>query len=185
MNLVRDEINLGSALFEALSGQPLSSITSKLRPMGVKGRCCDIPAPCWMPQSLGECVSHTSECKSASLDLLVTNTFVLPRNISITISGTGASLVQVNPNGATIPALDHRTFTLSVQVPQNTASGPVVDVLVVIRGCRTYYLRWKVSVGTIGCCACSEIRIDDGPDLIHHWYDHFYCQRPCPNGAHQ
>jgi hypothetical protein len=21
--------------------------------------------------------------------------------------------------------------------------------------------------------------VEDCPDLIHHWYDHFYCPRPC------
>jgi hypothetical protein len=22
--------------------------------------------------------------------------------------------------------------------------------------------------------------VDDCPDNIHHWYDHFYCDRGCP-----
>ena len=27
----------------------------------------------------------------------------------------------------------------------------------------------------------SELTVEDCPDLVHHWYDHFYCPRPCPN----
>jgi hypothetical protein len=23
------------------------------------------------------------------------------------------------------------------------------------------------------------VEVEDCPDLIHHWYDHFYCDRPC------
>jgi hypothetical protein len=30
-------------------------------------------------------------------------------------------------------------------------------------------------------CADTEVEIEDCPDLIHHWYDHFYCERPCPS----
>jgi len=28
-----------------------------------------------------------------------------------------------------------------------------------------------------------DIEIEDCPDLIHHWYDHFYCPRPCLGGT--
>jgi hypothetical protein len=24
--------------------------------------------------------------------------------------------------------------------------------------------------------------VEDCPDLLHHWYDHFYCNRPCTHG---
>ena len=186
MNLIREEVNLGSALFEAITGQPVSKLRTLVPPMPKRGReCCEIPPPCWMPQPAGDCVSHTGECKSASLDLVVNNTAIQPRPVSIHVSGTGAGLVQVTPPAATVPALDRRTFTLTVTVPQNTPNGILVDVLVLVKGCKTHYLHWKVSVGTVGFCDCSEIDIDDGPDLIHHWYDHFYCPRPCPNPAHQ
>jgi hypothetical protein len=26
---------------------------------------------------------------------------------------------------------------------------------------------------------CNEVEINDCPDMIHHWYDHFYCHRHC------
>jgi hypothetical protein len=185
MNLVREQINLGSALFEAITGQPVSKLRTLIpSPRMAKG-CCEIPPPCWMPQPAGECVSHVAECKSASLDVVVSNTFVQSRHVIVHVSGKGANLVQVNPPSATIPPLDRQTFMLTVHVPQGTPDGVLVDVLVVVRGCKTHYLRWKVSVGTVGFCDCNEIEIDDGPDLIHHWYDHFYCPRPCPNPAHK
>lgn len=183
MNLVREQINLGSAMFEAVTGQPLSRFTAALSPrmLPAAGCGCTIPPPCWLPQPLGECTSHTSDCKSAALDLAVTNTAPNPRRVSIRISGIAPG-VRVEPQEAVIEPFDTVTFRLSVDIPQKTPQGLYVNALVMIHGCKTHYLRWKVSVGTIGFSSCHEIAVDDGPDLIHHWYDHFYCPRPCPGG---
>lgn len=178
MNLVREEINVGGALLDAV-GAPMRRMRM------TRGRCCEIPPPCWMPQPLDDCVSHTAECRSASLSLLVTNRSLQNRAVQITVSGTGANLVQVTPTSASIPPFDRAAFELIVNVPQNTANGVLVDVLVMVHGCRTFYFRWIVSVGTIGRSCCGEIEIDDGPDLVHHWYDHFYCPRPCPPSVKQ
>lgn len=173
MNLVREEINVGAALIDAI-GVPMG------RKRGRSCKCCEVPPPCWMPQPLDDHVSHIAECRSASLSLLVTNRSTQSRAVQITVSGTGANLVQVTPAAASIHPFDRVTFDLQVNVPQNIASGVLVDVLVMVHGCRTFYFRWIVSVGTIGRSCCTEVEIDDGPDLVHHWYDHFYCPRPCP-----
>jgi hypothetical protein len=127
MNLVREELNVGAALLDAI-GAPMK------RMRGRGGKCCEIPPPCWMPQPLDDHVSHTAECRSASLSLLVTNRSTQPRNVQITVSGTGANLVQVKPASSSIHPFDRGTFDLQVDVPQNTSSGVLVDVLVMVHG---------------------------------------------------
>jgi hypothetical protein len=37
-----------------------------------------------------------------------------------------------------------------------------------------------VRVGRLCGASCPEVEVDDCPDNIHHWYDHFYCERGCP-----
>jgi len=55
-------------------------------------------------------------------------------------------------------------------------------VLVWIRGCVDHVVRWTVKSSRRGSDCCHELEIDDCPDYVHHWYDHFYCPRPCRHG---
>jgi hypothetical protein len=48
-----------------------------------------------------------------------------------------------------------------------------------IHGCVEHAVRWTVRVAGRGGDSCNELDIDDCPDYVHHWYDHFYCARPC------
>ncbi len=48
-----------------------------------------------------------------------------------------------------------------------------------VRGCQLHFLRWTVVVASIGADTFYEVDVKDCPDHIHHWYDHFYCPRPC------
>ncbi len=180
MNLVREEMNIASALFEAMVQEPLRA----LAPRGGRAahrNCCDIPPPCWMPQPLGAFATDTSQCGAASLDVTVTNGGPHPQTLTVEVTGTGAGAVTMQPSSLTLPPLQRGSFTLTVNAPKSGVNATLVDVLVLIRGCRSYYLYWTVGPGNGGRCACHRIAVDDGPDLIHHWYDHFYCQRRCPN----
>jgi len=74
------------------------------------------------------------------------------------------------------------TVEVCLRIPEGTASGERFDALVWVDGCRQHFLRWVVSVGGAGIDTSHEIAIADCPDYRHHWYDHFYCPRPCPSG---
>ena len=70
-------------------------------------------------------------------------------------------------------------MVLSFDVPPTDANGQTRKLIVWVDGCQRHYLRWTiVSTCTAQDC-CAEVAVDDGPDLVHHWYDHFYCQRDC------
>ncbi|MGN6193265.1 MAG: hypothetical protein ACTHM4_14145 [Rhodanobacteraceae bacterium] len=190
MNLFNAQRRLGTDLFESLTGQPAPSVddVSKLgRSLGFgvsscrpRTGCCAIPPPCWMPQSLGECASHVAKCNTACIRLVITNCDRAKRTITVQATGAGASRVTLSPPSVVLSPQGRATVTACVSVPDDAKNGDKVDTLLWVRGCKEYYLRWTVSVGTIGIDSCHEIEVCDCPDYLHHWYDHFYCARPCP-----
>jgi hypothetical protein len=113
------------------------------------------------------------------LRLTITNCGVTGRTIKV--FATNAA-VKVEPASLTLGPLEEGLITLSLEVPSAAQKGQTQKSIVWIHGCMEHFLRWTVVVAASGvsCCA-TEVEFEDCPDLIHHWYDHFYCQRPCPN----
>jgi hypothetical protein len=73
----------------------------------------------------------------------------------------------------------HATFT----APSSGAKDHYEAVIWVV-GCRAHYVRWEIALSERKekCCAdgcCHHVSIHDQPDYVVHWYDHFYCARPC------
>jgi hypothetical protein len=68
---------------------------------------------------------------------------------------------------------------LSFEVPATDSDGHTRKLIVWIDGCQRHYLRWTIVSTCAAQDCCAEVAVEDGPDLIHHWYDHFYCQRDC------
>ena len=68
---------------------------------------------------------------------------------------------------------------LSLEVPAGAPEGESQKIPVWVRGCKTYVLRWTVETTCTWESCCQDVRIEDCPDLVHHWYDHFYCDRGC------
>lgn len=185
-NLLNAQFKLGSDIFKALTGSTLPQVGDVVQTLQARTKqkgCCDIPPPCWMPRSLGECTSHVGQCKSACIDLVVTNCDMHGRTIKVEVPKAGSE-VTVTPGGLELGPFERGTISVCYNVPQNAATAQH-DYLVWVHGCRSYYLRWTVSVGTVGLASCHEIDIDDCPDYRHHWYDHFYCGRRCPDAANR
>jgi hypothetical protein len=190
MNLFSAQMRLSADLFEQLTGQPAPSARdiSKLGRMfapgsascGPRTGCCTIPPPCWMPQPLGECESHVAQCKTACVRLVITNCDRVKRTIAVQAAGPGAERVTVSPTSVALPPMERATVTACVSIPDDAKTGEKIETLLWVRGCKEHYLRWTVSVGTVGIDSCHEVEVCDCPDYVHHWYDHFYCVRPCP-----
>jgi hypothetical protein len=68
-----------------------------------------------------------------------------------------------------------------IDIPADAPAGAKHKTIIWVDGCKLHYLIWHVSVGTVGFDSCHEVEVDDCPDYVHHWYDHFYCARPCFN----
>ncbi len=187
MNLLRAEMRVGSELFQSLTGQPLPSMADLARELGLPrmgrraGGCCTIPEPCWMPRDLGRCVSHVGSCSSACIELDIVNCDREERTVTVEATGGGAQKVTVDPPSVRLGPKEHATVRVCVKTGESPAAERIESILWV-RGCREHYLRWDVRVGSFGLDSCHRIEVDDCPDYLHHWYDHFYCRRGC--GSH-
>jgi hypothetical protein len=180
-SLMEAQVRLASEMLESFTGVRVDDVARDLGRRTRSARSCEIPPPCWMPRTLGECTSHVAECRTACVELLVTNCDRLGRQVSIQASGEHAGLVEIEPATLHLQPFERRRVRACVSIPQGKQI-PSFDVLLWVRGCREHLLRWNVRVGSSGMDSCHQVRVDDCPDYRHHWYDHFYCQRGCTHG---
>lgn len=141
--------------------------------------CCDIPPPCWMPVALSEIKSNTCPDASTVVRLLITNCDRVSRTVTVSAAGEAAGLVNLNPTTLVLGPKERGHVSAILKVPSEAAGCQEYEIILWIRGCKEHYLRWTVTVGNRGGNCCHEVEVEDCPDLIHHWYDHFYCVRPC------
>lgn len=136
---------------------------------------CDIPPPCWYPKPAGEVSSHVCPGGTATVRIRVVNCGPEARTVHIESAGD----VKVDPPSLEIAPMEAKVSVLSVAVAATETTGAGETHLVWIRGCHDHYLRWDVGVARRGADSCHELDVEDCPDNVHHWYDHFYCDRPC------
>jgi hypothetical protein len=184
-DLIDQGVRMGADLLDTLGRGPLGQLASSIQKTPVLPRSCgcDIPPPCWMPKPLGDLVSHVCPGGAATIRLLVTNCSITPRAVQVLVAGKDAAKVTVTPAAATIGPMERAAFVATLAIAGDAAECESHEVLLWVRGCHLHYLRWRVDVRSRGGHACHEVDVQDCPDLVHHWYDHFYCQRPCPQAG--
>ncbi len=187
-DLIEQGTRIGRDLLESLDrsrmpmmmGGMLHSVMQRLQRMPSCG--CVIPPACWAPQPMGEVVSHVCPGGTATIRIRVTNCGVTKRDIKIEVAGN-ATGITVTPSSLSLGPMERGFAVASVAMPADAAFGQEREVLLWVRGCHDHFLRWTVKVARRGADCCHEVDVDDCPDLIHHWYDHFYCDRPCVHGS--
>jgi hypothetical protein len=138
---------------------------------------CEIPPPCWAPQPLGDVESEACPGNNGVLRLVITNCGMTTRAIKVTATNAA---VNVEPAALTLGPQEEGVVALTLAVPAGATTGQTQKSLVWIHGCKEHFLRWTVVAAEAGVsCSPDDVELEDCPDLIHHWYDHFYCQRPC------
>ncbi len=142
------------------------------------GCSCEIPPPCWAPQPLGDVTTRVCPGNKAVLRLHIENCGDAKRTISV--DSTEKS-IDVQPASLSVAPFEEATVVLSLDVPATTSEGEKHTAVVWVHGCHLHYLRWTVEVTCKAGNCCDDVRVEDCPDLVHHWYDHFYCDRPCPH----
>jgi len=142
---------------------------------------CDIPPPCWMPRDLGRVVSHGCPGATASVRLRITNCGLGSRSITAAARGSGGAKVTWDTQTLVLDTFEEGAVTASLAIPAEGDTS--IDSLLSVRGCHDHVLRWRVEVTERGCSSLHEVDVQDCPDLIHHWYDHFYCARPCSHAG--
>ena len=157
----------------------LGSVTLPL-PRKSCGCSCDIPPPCWAPQPLGDVTTRVCPGNKAVVRINVTNCGARER--AIDVEATNAA-VAVDPASLKLGPMEQGLVVLSLEVPAGAAEGETQKGVVWVRGCKEYFFRWTLEVACKATSCCVDIDVEDCPDLVHHWYDHFYCQRPCLHRA--
>ena len=183
---VADLITVGSRTgFSVLSSLigGTSAVLGAARPAVARRRgrtcSCHIPPPCWEPQPLGTFASRACPGASATIRIRVTNCGSSSRTVKVEPSPSSKGLI-INPPQLVLGPEERGYSVVSFEVAPNAAEGEVSEFLVWVRGCHEHFFRWRVRVGRLCGASCPEVEVDDCPDNIHHWYDHFYCERGCP-----
>lgn len=145
--------------------------------------CCEVPEPCWMPLPLGEVSCTLRPGDSGTLCLVVTNGDFRAHTYQFAATGKSASAVSFSDTSATLGPKERIAVTATFTVPkdQRAEDCRCIDheALIWVRGCRNHYLRWTVDEANCAKPCCHEVAVNDDPDYILHWYDHFYMTRPC------
>ena len=164
-------LDAGASLLESLNATPS---LPKLNACS-----CEIPPPCWLPKQLRPVTSHVCAGAAASLRIRVTNCG--PEKTTVRLEATGADkgAVKVTPASISLGPLERGVLTATVQTDAKAAKGTELEVLIWVRGCADHVVRWTIELSSRGGDACHELDVDDCTDYLHHWYDHFYCYRPC------
>lgn len=179
-SLFNAQLLLGKELFK-LAGSATSMLQGIKLP---KGRnCCEVPEPCWMPISLGEISCKLRAGDSGTVCLVVTNGDFQRHTYQFSATGKSAAAVSFSTESASLGPKERIAVAVTFTVPKDNQAEDCncVDheVLIWVRGCRNHYLRWTVNEAASAGPCCEEIVVNDVPDYVLHWYDHFYMQRPC------
>jgi hypothetical protein len=178
-DVLEDTAELAFRLVSSVTRLPALAIGGLPRPSLPAARCgCDIPPPCWMPVSLGELKDHVCPGETASVRIRVTNCGGASSQVRLEAAGA-ASPVTISGSPLSLGPMERGVLSASFALPPDADEGDHFEILLWVRGCRTHFLRWMVKVDDRGAGCCHEVDVEDCPDLVHHWYDHFYCAHPC------
>jgi hypothetical protein len=181
--LAEQGANLGIDIVESLAGsspQFLGDLAKLIATERSWSGCssCEIPPPCWMPRPLCDVTSVGRPGDTASLGFVITNCCMTARQVAVFTSTKSAGLT-ISAADLILGPMERGEIRVSHLIPTGSTVGSKRELLMWVRGCRLYFLRWTVVVASIGGDTFYEVDIGDCPDPIHHWYDHFYCPRPC------
>ena len=173
------------ALGDAIAGlldapsRAAAAFAGALARSGSRG--CEIPPPCWEPRPAGSCRLSIPPGGAATIRVHVLNCEWSRRVVGMTALGKLAGWMTFQPTTLLLDPHERATFLVTVRVPDKANPGQVLSGPLIVRGCLDHYARIEVRVAECAAGACCDITIEDCQDHVHHWYDHFYCPRPCRN----
>ncbi len=170
--------------FTALLGAPAQmaatlagSLAGAASGLGSPG--CAIPPPCWEPRPAGRCTLVLPPGCTGTIRVHVANCGWSRRVVRLTAAGRLAAWTKLEPTAQVVDPQSRVTFVARIRVPEDVKPGETLMGPLLVRGCVDHFVRVEVIVAEEGGRALCEVAIEDCADSIHHWYDHFYCPRPC------
>jgi len=142
---------------------------------------CEVPPPCWEPRAAGTCCLELSPGSTGTIRVHIVNCGWTPQIYIVTALGKLAGLLTFAPTTIVLGPQESGTVLVTVHVPNGLKIGQRLTAPLIVRGCLNHFARIDIRVSDCTRCSCCDIVIDDCQDHIHHWYDHFYCPRPCQN----
>lgn len=183
MSLFNAQLLLGKELVKLAGNAGAAAGMLRDIPLPKGSNCCDVPEPCWMPRSLGDIHCKLRPGDTGTVCLLVTNEDFRPHTYQFAATGKEAAAVSFSTAAATLGPKERVAVTVTFTVPRDDrvddCSRIDHDVVIWVRSCRNYYLRWTIDEAECSGSCCEQIVVDDVPDYTLHWYDHFYMLRPC------
>lgn len=176
--LVAAQVSLGKELLNVVSGAADCALSAvgKIK-MPARSSCCDIPDPCWMPVSDGTVTCKLRSGATAQLWLTVTNENYINQAYTATAAGADASLVVLSPHTFNLGPKERGIVSATLTVPSNPKKH--YDILIWVAGCQKHFVRWEIDSSGKNDRCCHDVSVHDRPNYVVHWYDHFYCPRPC------
>lgn len=181
-SLVAAQVSLGKELFNVASGVADSAFgalgaVGKIKMPARSSSCCDIPEPCWMPVSDGTVACKLRSGATGQLWLTVTNENFVKQEYTAIAAGADAGLVVLSPQAFNLGPKERAIVSATFTVPLNPKEQ--YDLLIWVAGCQKHYVRWEIDTSCNNGHCCHDVSVHDKPNYVVHWYDHFYCQRPC------
>jgi len=142
-------------------------------------RSCEIPPPCWEPRLAGTCCLELTPGSTATIRVHVSNCGWSRQGFVVTAAGKLAGWLTLSPTSFLLGPQERATMRVTVHAPSGVKPGQTFSAPLLIRGCLDHFVRVEIAVTDCAVRNCCDIDVEDCPDHIHHWYDHFYCPRPC------
>lgn len=142
---------------------------------------CDIPSPCWEPRPAGTCCLELTPGSSVTIRIHVANCGWTRQVVSITGLGKLAGWMTFAPTTLILDPIERATILVTVHAPDSVKLGQRFSAPIIVRGCLDHFVRVEITISDCIVQNCCDVVVDDCPDNVHHWYDHFYCPRPCRN----
>jgi len=177
---------LGSA-FAALFQAPIQVASALAAVVAKQQRTsgCEIPAPCWEPQIVATCCLELTPGSTGLVRIHVSNCGWSRNVVTVTALGKLAGSLSMQPTALALDAQERASFAVTVHPPKGLKPGQNASGIILVRGCRDYAIRLEVKLRDCAGTTCCDVSIDDCPDHIHHWYEHFYCPRPCRSAGRE
>ncbi|HET6379153.1 MAG TPA: hypothetical protein VFG05_12745 [Methylocella sp.] len=146
---------------------------------------CDLPPPCWAPRLIKLVASFIKPGAAATVKIRVTNGGMNPRAIQIEVAGkpVDTAQVQIAPATVQLSPMEREWVTVTYTAPPDARHWSSREILIWVRGAQNHYARWTIGVEPAGKDILHELLVEDAPDFVHRWSDHFYCNHPLPGGG--
>jgi hypothetical protein len=142
---------------------------------------CEIPPPCWEPRPAGTCCLMLAPGSVATVRIHVSNCGWDRHIVGITALGKIAGWMKFEPTTMILGPQERAAFVVTLKVPDNIKPGLSLSGPILVRGCVDHFVRVDLTIAECAGVTCCDLAVRDCQDQIHHWYDHFYCPRPCRN----